>query len=320
LALRRKVGGLSDFKHYVLGRAYGLDEVAEDHEKAVVAGFEEFCETELPDLLRINPDIGDIVPKLAKAWLWHEEEALRAQLTKQSDEYKNEKKELEAEHSRKSDLWAAEKSKLESQVSQATNTAKSEREAYQSKSRESDGWKLKAEAFESRLVQAQTTAALLPSQGGGRLIQSSYGNFEAVVLERGGPSGKQLVHYWRDNSNGYRWYRGPIISTNATADAALIQGNLPTGSRHGNLELLVHEGRNLVHYWREENSKQWFRGPTVSSQATGVASFIQSTLGQPGRGNFEAVILEGNSLVHYWRDNSNNSFQWYRGPVITSYC
>jgi len=37
-----------------------------------------------------------------------------------------------------------------------------------------------------------------------------------------------------------------------------------------------------------------------------------------GWGNFEAVILEGNDLVHYWRDDSSPSFTWHRGAIITS--
>jgi hypothetical protein len=42
-------------------------------------------------------------------------------------------------------------------------------------------------------------------------------------------------------------------------------------------------------------------------------SLIQSNFGGE-HGNFEAVVLEGNSLNHWWRDNSNN--EWKRGKSI----
>ncbi len=44
-------------------------------------------------------------------------------------------------------------------------------------------------------------------------------------------------------------------------------------------------------------------------------SLIQGDFGG-NHGNFEAVILEGNNLVHWWRDNSSNDFNWKRGQII----
>src|SRR5262249_50233832 len=38
--------------------------------------------------------------------------------------------------------------------------------------------------------------------------------------------------------------------------------------------------------------------------------------GRPG--NLECVILESNSLVHYWHDSSNPAAPWNRGVVISS--
>ncbi|GEM_PF-435918 len=48
----------------------------------------------------------------------------------------------------------------------------------------------------------------------------------------------------------------------------------------------------------------------------GAGSIIQSSFGSPG--NFEAVVLEGNTLVHYFKDNSNVKSDWQRGQVITT--
>src|ERR1700732_3997316 len=128
-------------------------------------------------------------------------------------------------------------------------------------------------------------SALAPKTGnGGRLIQSTYntpkypGNFEAVVLEKGGPNGKQLVHYWRDSTNPkLPWYRGPVISTTATSAGSLIQSTYGVPKYTGNFELLVLEGKNVVHYWRDNSNPNntWYKGPIVSSQATGAPSFIQ---------------------------------------------
>jgi hypothetical protein len=45
------------------------------------------------------------------------------------------------------------------------------------------------------------------------------------------------------------------------------------------------------------------------------SSLIQSDFGQH-HGNFEAVVLEGNALVHWWRDNSNDQVIWNRGEIV----
>src|SRR5215210_2844224 len=45
-------------------------------------------------------------------------------------------------------------------------------------------------------------------------------------------------------------------------------------------------------------------------------SLIQSSFGQRPHGNFEAVILEGNRLFHWWRDNSTYPYIWKRGQAV----
>ena len=49
----------------------------------------------------------------------------------------------------------------------------------------------------------------------------------------------------------------------------------------------------------------------------GISCFIQSTLGAD-HNNFEAVVLEGHSLVHYFHDNSDVSTHWHKAQVITT--
>ncbi len=152
------------------------------------------------------------------------------------------------------------------------------------------------------------------------IIQSDFrsgdhGNFEVVVLE-----GNNLVHYWHDNSDVNKpWGRGQIISTQATGPGSIIQSNFRSGD-HGNFEVVVLEGNNLVHYWHDNSdvNKPWGRGQIISTQATGPGSIIQSNFGSTEHGNFEVVVAEASSLVHYWHDNSNVNLPWARGQTITS--
>jgi len=49
----------------------------------------------------------------------------------------------------------------------------------------------------------------------------------------------------------------------------------------------------------------------------GTTSFIQSDFPKGAEhGNFEALILEGSQLVHYWHDNADNTSPWRRGQVV----
>jgi hypothetical protein len=161
--------------------------------------------------------------------------------------------------------------------------------------------------------------------GAASLIQSSYvgkpgspANFEAVVLE-----GSNLVHYWRDNSNGNVWNKGPVITSHATDPGSLIQSTyIGKPGAPGNFEVVVPEGHNLVHYWRDNsNGNVWNKGPFITNRVNtnGPGTLIQgSYVGKPGApANFELVVQEGSTLVHYWRDNSNGNV-WNKGPIITT--
>jgi len=152
-----------------------------------------------------------------------------------------------------------------------------------------------------------------------RANPNSPGNFEALLQ-----NGNQIVHYWRDNSTpGFPWHFGGTVTTLARAPATLIQSTFRgTPNSPGNFEALVLEGSNLVHYWRDNSAPglPWHRTVTVSSAATGAACLIQSTFrGTPNSpGNFEALVLEGSNLVHYWRDNSAPGLPWHRSVTVST--
>jgi len=91
--------------------------------------------------------------------------------------------------------------------------------------------------------------------GPGSIIQTSYGtpnapgNFEVVVLE-----GKNLVHYYRDNTTNSKWNRTTVITSNATGPGTLIQSSYGTPNKPGNFEVIVPEGDHYVHYYRDNSA------------------------------------------------------------------
>jgi len=168
----------------------------------------------------------------------------------------------------------------------------------------------------------QPTVVSREATGPASFIQSSFGtpqfdgNFEAVVLE-----GSNLVHYYRDNSkDDHPWHRTVVITSKATGPGSIIQSSYGTPNHPGNFEVIVPEGGNLVHYYRDNsaNGYPWHYVTTITSKATGPGCLIQSTFGTPCLGNFEVVVLEGTELVHYWRDNSDVKQPWHKTVAITT--
>ena len=169
----------------------------------------------------------------------------------------------------------------------------------------------------SVVVSNKATGAATMIQGSFRGNPGAPGNFEALVLE-----GNNLVHYWRDNSTaGLPWHSSVVVSNKATGAACLIEGSFRGNpGAPGNFEALVLEGHNLVHYWRDNSASglPWHSSVVVSTNATRPASFIQGSFrGNPAApGNFEALVPEGNNLVHYWRDNSASGLPWHSSVVV----
>ena len=140
--------------------------------------------------------------------------------------------------------------------------------------------------------------------------------FEVVVLE-----GSRLVHYWKDISSN-KWNRGEIITDSATNSGWIIQSNINRSSNYkydGNFEVVVQEGDQLVHYWKEDSdpSSAWKRGQVISARAQDSGCIIQSSFGQASDneyGNFEVIVLEPEGLIHYWHSNKSFSFNHEYNP------
>ncbi|MCJ7516326.1 MAG: hypothetical protein MUO89_10290 [Dehalococcoidia bacterium] len=147
------------------------------------------------------------------------------------------------------------------------------------------------------------------------LIQSNFGtkgNFEVVVRE-----GNQLRHYWRNNDDqGYPWYPGPLFGSNVGSAPAMIRSNFGT---KGNFEVVVKEGTQLRHYWRDNDASgfPWNQGPLFGSNVGSAPAMIRSNFGT--KGNFEVVVREGNRLRHYWRNNDASGFPWNQGPLFSDH-
>jgi hypothetical protein len=153
---------------------------------------------------------------------------------------------------------------------------------------------------------------------GGFFVQSSHGgkgNFEVVAPRSGGG----LAHWWRDNDDPDRPWRGPTLMFGSTQDvdaAALIQSNFGTV---GNLEVVVNAGESLYHYWRDDGGTcAWHANMAkpVAPVATGVVGTPGLVQGSHGtKGNFEVVAPHvGGGLAHWWRDNDAASVTWH-GPT-----
>jgi hypothetical protein len=153
-------------------------------------------------------------------------------------------------------------------------------------------------------------------------IQSSYGtpnapgNFEAVIFK----PGQGLVHCYRNNTQGQKWQSTAVVSSLATGPGCIIQSSFGTPNAPGNFEAVVLEGKNLVHYYRDNSptgQQKWHSTAVITSSATGPGTIIQSSYGTPNKpGNFEVIVPEGDHYVHYYRDNGTSGFPWHKSVNI----
>lgn len=149
----------------------------------------------------------------------------------------------------------------------------------------------------------------------GCLIESDFvdglRSLEVIVLQS-----SRLVHYRNNNQTG-AWEEQGEISTKATGPGCIIQSSFQSND-HGNFEVVVLEGNQLVHYWKDHTKNKWNRVAVISDRATSSGWIVQSRIRDGQHGNFEVVVCEGKQLVHYWKDNSDLANPWRRGLVITA--
>lgn len=195
-----------------------------------------------------------------------------------------------------SDYLTGGKRSLDLLVPESTADARRTRLAHYRRDNADNVWKLQG------VVAERTT-------GAATLIQSSFktnghGRLEALVLEPNPSSvtSHWLVHYWKNDSDT-KWVRGSLVSDVAVGPGSLIQSTIQDVRDHGNLEALVYEEGQAVHYWRDSSAAipVWHRGQILSASATGAGCLIQGHYGSIG--NFEALVPEGPNLQHYWHAN-----------------
>src|SRR5262245_59143441 len=145
---------------------------------------------------------------------------------------------------------------------------------------------------------------------------ADHGNFELVVLEEGGPLGRGLVHYWRDNSGPpYSWIGPDMIDRNATSQPCLFQTYGGPGP-HGDFHLVVQEAGQLAHWYRDNSGPPYawhyvgsILGP--GEKATGPGCACQGTRGpDSSHWNFELVVCVGGKLEYRYRDSASPSMPW----------
>ena len=84
----------------------------------------------------------------------------------------------------------------------------------------------------------------------------------------------------------------------------------------GNFEVVLHEGDQLGHYWRNNDNHvyPWYKSADFGSSVNSAPAMIQSNFGNIG--NFELVVREGDKLRHYWRNNDASGFPWHKGALF----
>jgi hypothetical protein len=176
----------------------------------------------------------------------------------------------------------------------------------------------------NRTISAKATGAACLIEGGfgssPAQLGGHPGDFEVVVLE-----GKELWLYRHDNSDISKlWERMQLITNQADSPGSIIERvsertwDIQLKLHPGNFEIVVLQGNDLLHYSRDNANpaNPWTAGGSVSNQATGSGCVIESSFISGGRHCLEAVVPEGNKLVHYQCNNIGQ--QWVRqGDFVT---
>jgi hypothetical protein len=114
------------------------------------------------------------------------------------------------------------------------------------------------------------------------------------------------MSYWRRETSGDKSYLyGPY-----TFGSSKIEAFTALETHYGNIELICRVGDRLIHYWRDEESGEWFDSPAFADGVKGTPVIIESS-----HGNFEvAAPLKKGGLGHWWRNNLHSDLTW-TGPA-----
>jgi hypothetical protein len=112
------------------------------------------------------------------------------------------------------------------------------------------------------------------------------------------------------------WQGGKLVQVGVSS---LLQSDFLKGADHHNFEALILIGEELFHYSKDNGNPQnrWVRTALLTDRATAPACIIRSDyLTDAEHKNFEALVLEGNQLTHFARDNDANGWPWRRVGTI----
>lgn len=147
---------------------------------------------------------------------------------------------------------------------------------------------------------AHKTIPIGDAQGFPAYLQSNRNGaqqLELVVgMRRGG-----MVHYWRDDKDGFTWKQSSIFGSGQVKGVSVMQGNYIGPDNNANLELVAWVDDRLESWCCE--GRAWRKICNIADGGVGGApALLQSNYGT--KGNFEVLVpLATGGIAHYWRNN-----------------
>jgi|SRR5579859_1636001 len=148
---------LTEFEQYVLGKTWGIDELATRNEGAVIAGFERFCEKELVELVLKSGDpspIGGIIARLATTW---NANIVNAVVTRETELRTKETTELSETLQKEREFWNKEMIRNEEELTRTKDALKQESALKEEAMRNVQHWKEWAVKINESLIDHQTS-------------------------------------------------------------------------------------------------------------------------------------------------------------------
>ncbi|WP_446326977.1 galactose oxidase-like domain-containing protein [Burkholderia pseudomallei] len=184
---------------------------------------------------------------------------------------------------------------------------------------------------------AHKTISIGDAQGFPAYLQSNRNGaqqLELVVgMRRGG-----MVHYWRDDKDGFTWKQSSIFGSGQVKGVSVMQGNYIGPDNNANLELVAWvddrleswccEGRawrkicniatgGIAHYWRNNDAEgiPWSFTGTIGTGAYVAAGLLQSQNGV--KGDFEAIGLRASGKADVFR--RGDTLVWENSATVSPF-